>query len=294
MEKLRQSFDLNTLLRVLDLKRSTYYYESSHLNDDRDKEIKDIITSLYTASKGTYGYRSITLALGKMNLRVNHKKVKRLMKVMGLFGITPKAKYRSYKGDMNGTVKNLLLDKKVDEEKHKTSYKQNFSTLHLNEKWTTDVSEFHIASGKLYLSPILDMHNNEIVSYDVSLSPDFTQIKRMLDGAFKKYDDLSGLIFHSDQGWQYQMQAYHKALKDKGIIQSMSRKGNCMDNGIMEQFFGKIKNEMFYGHEHEFLSLDDLKKAIDEYIEYYNNKRVQHKLKGLTPCEARNQALSLS
>ena len=116
----------------------------------------------------------------------------------------------------------------------------------------------------------------------------------MLDRAFEKYPDLTGLILHSDQGWQYQMVQYHKALKDKGIIQSMSRKGNCLDNCVMENFFGKMKNEMFYGHEFEFKTLNELKEAMDRYILYYNTERIQVKLKGLTPCEYRNQALSLN
>lgn len=113
----------------------------------------------------------------------------------------------------------------------------------------------------------------------------------MLNRAFDKYDNLEGLIFHSDQGWQYQMQQYHKALEDKGIIQSMSRKGNCLDNCVMENFFGKMKNEMFYGHEYEFTSLDELELTMHEYIKYYNEERIQVKLKGLTPVEYRNQAL---
>ncbi|HBZ77461.1 MAG TPA: IS3 family transposase, partial [Clostridiales bacterium] len=132
--------------------------------------------------------------------------------------------------------------------------------------------EFHIAAGKLYLSPILDMHNKEIVSYNISRSPGYMQIKNMLDKAFRKYKNLKGLIFHSDQGWQYQMPQYHKALKDHEIIQSMSRKGNCLDNSPMENFFGKMKNEMFYGHEYEFETLEQLQKAMDNYIDYYNNK----------------------
>ena len=181
--------------------------------------------------------------------------------------------------------------KQVDTKKHKTEFKRDFSTAGVNEKWTTDVSEFHIAAGKLYLSPILDMHNKEIVSYNISRSPGYMQIKNMLDKAFRKYKNLKGLIFHSDQGWQYQMPQYHRALKDHEIIQSMSRKGNCLDNSPMENFFGKMKNEMFYGHEYEFETLEQLQKAMDNYIDYYNNKRIQVKLKGLTPCQARNQSL---
>ena len=123
------------------------------------------------------------------------------MSIMGLYAKTPKAKYKSYKGDMNGTVKNLLLNKVIDEKNHKTYYKRNFYTAKYNEIWSTDVSEFHIAAGKLYLSPILNLHNREIVSFNISTTPNFKQTKDMLNKAFEKYDNLNNLIFHSDQGW---------------------------------------------------------------------------------------------
>jgi len=274
------------------LPRSDYYYWKNRIDPDtKNSDLMDAITTIYTDNHKRYGYRRITLQLKNEGWSVNHKTVKRLMSKLKLYGITPRAKYKSYKGDFNGTVDNKLLYKKVDTKRHRTEYIRDFSTTDVNEKWTTDVSEFHIAAGKLYLSPILDMHNREIVSYNISRSPSYVQIKDMLNKAFNKYDDLSNLIFHSDQGWQYQMHHYHKVLKEKGILQSMSRKGNCLDNSPMENFFGKMKNEMFYGHEFEFETLEQLQKAMEEYIDYYNNERIQVKLKGLTPCQARNQSL---
>ncbi len=216
------------------------------------------------------------------------------MSNIGLYGKTPKAykRYNSYQGDMNGTVKNLLLEKVIDTEKCKTYYQRNFTTTACNQIWTTDVSEFHIAAGKLYLSPIMDMHNREIVSFNISKSPNFNQTLDMLKQAFNQYSNLENLVFHSDQGWQYQMQRYHSELKAKGIKQSMSRKGNCLDNSPMENFFGKMKNEMFYGHEKEFKSLEELQIAMIEYIHYYNNERITTKLKGLTPVAYRNQSFN--
>ena len=275
--------------------RSDYYYHLKHQDKDfKHDDLMNLIIDIFYHHKSRYGYRRITLELINRGFNVNHKTVKRLMTKMGLYALTPRAKYKSYKGDMNGTVKNLLLDKEVDEVKHKTTYVRNFTTSKPNEKWTTDVSEFHIRDGKLYLSPILDMYNGEIISYNLSTSPNFNQTLDMLNKAFDKHPNLNGLIFHSDQGWQYQMTQYHKILQDKGIIQSMSRKGNCLDNCVMENFFGKLKNEMFYGHEYEFNSINELKQSIDEYIYYYNNERIQVKLKGLTPCQARDQALQLA
>jgi len=208
------------------------------------------------------------------------------MRVMGLKAIQPRAKYKSYKGELSPICNNELLDV-VD-----NKLIRNFNTSKCNEKWTTDVSEFHIASGKLYLSPILDMHNREIISYSISRNPSFNQTQEMLDKAFEQYDNLEGLIFHSDQGWQYQMSGYKKQLKEKGIIQSMSRKGNCLDNSLMENFFGIMKNEMFYGHEYEFESLDQLEQEMIKYIEYYNKERITVKLKGLSPYNYRQQSLN--
>ena len=274
------------------LPRSNYYYWKNRNDPDtRNSDLIDAITRIYIDNHKRYGYRRITLQLKNEGWTVNHKTVKRLMSKLKLYGITPRAKYKSYKGDFNGTVDNKLLYKRVDTKKHRTEYIRDFSTTDVNEKWTTDVSEFHIVAGKLYLSPILDMHNKEIVSYSISRNPNFVQTIDMLNKAFSKYIDLSHLIFHSDQGWQYQMSHYHKLLRERGITQSMSRKGNCLDNSPMENFFGKMKNEMFYGHEYEFKTLEQLQKAMEDYIEYYNNKRIQVKLKGLTPCQARNQSL---
>lgn len=279
-------------MKIAKLPKSTYFYTINKENKDaKNEEIIVEIKDIYHDHKGRYGYRRVTLELLNRGYRVNHKKVKRLMSLEALYGITPKAKYKSYKGDMHGVVKNYILDKVIDKTNHKTYYERDFCTKECNEKWSTDVSEFHIASGKLYLSPILDMHSGEIISFNISRSPNYKQVKTMLEDAFKKYKTLDGLILHSDQGWQYQMREYHKALKDKNVIQSMSRKGNCLDNSPMENFFGIMKREMFYGHEYEFKSLDQLEIEMNNYIDYYNNKRIKTKLKGLTPVQYRNQSL---
>ena len=271
------------MINFLNLKRSTYYYIVSTFNkEDKDKYIKDKIKDIFYKNHSRYGYRRITLVLQK-EMTINHKKVKRIMKELGLFGAQPGAKYKSYKGELSKACDNHLLIDGL----------RNFKTTSFNEKWTTDVSEFHIQAGKLYLSPILDMHNREIVAYSISKTPNFSQTLDMLNKAFSKHENLSGLIFHSDQGWQYQMYAYKNLLKEKGIIQSMSRKGNCLDNSLMENFFGVMKNEMFYGHEYEFKTLEDLEKAIIEYIEYYNKQRITVKLKGLSPYEYRQQSLNV-
>lgn len=282
------------MLSFFEISKSTYFYTiNTYSRKDKDYELKEIIKAIFEENKSRYGYRRVTLELKNRKYKINHKRVKRLMKLLNLYGVQPKAKYKSYKGEVGKTCKNLLLTKVVDEENNKTYYERNFTTTGVNQIWSTDVSEFHIAAGKLYLSPIIDVHNREIVSYVISRSPNFKQVTTMLDLAFKKHKNLNGLIFHSDQGWQYQMKQYRDKLSRKGIKQSMSRKGNCYDNCVMEIFFGTMKNEMFYGHEYEFESLDELEKAMHEYIDYYNNKRIRTKLKGLTPTMYRHQSLNL-
>lgn len=179
---------------------------------------------------------------------------------------------------------------------HKVNHKRVQRLMHTmglagKQKWTTDVSQFGFSWGKCYLSPILDMNTNEIISYDLSQSANMEQIQRMLAGAFTKFPSVDGLIFHSDQGWQYQHVYFRQALKDHKIIQSMSRKGNCYDNCIMETFFGRMKNEMFYGHEKEYSSFETFAKAVDGYINYYNNERIQEKTKWMPPTKFREASM---
>lgn len=280
--------------------KSTYEYYNSdkhikavHRKETKDEKILAIIKPVFEKHKSRYGYRRIILSLNNDLQGVNHKRIQRIMRENGLFGKQAKHRYHSYKGDDGESKENLLLDKIVDEQTSKITLKRNFSTTAPNQKWTTDVSMFKISEGKLYLSPIMDMYDGSIISYDISITADFNQAKRMIDSAFNQFDDLNGLIFHSDQGWQYQMEPYKRWLKDRGIIQSFSRKGNCMDNSLMENFFGIMKNEMFYGEEATFETLDELKAAMEEYIRYYNEERISLKRKGLTPLQYRHQSLSI-
>ena len=250
-----------------------------------------IIKEIFDESKGTYGYRRICEGLLiKYGVIFNRKKIQRIMSDNNLRGKQPKNKYHSYKGDNGEYKENLLLYKKIDEINHTTEYIRDFSTSGSNQKWTTDVSEFRAPAGKLYLSPVMDMYDRSIISYDISEHPDFVQTKRMIDRAFDQYKNLEGLIFHSDQGWQYQMKPYQTWLKDKGIRQSFSRKGNCMDNSLMENFFSIMKNEMYYGY--TYSSIEELRKAMEEYILYYNTERINAKRKGLSPLAYRQQSLS--
>jgi len=246
--------------------------------DDKNKDIIDKIKEIFNSHKGRYGYRRITLELQNKGYIINHKKVYRIMAKFNLIPIVRrKRKYSSYKGTV-GKIAGNLIDREFNADKP-------------NMKWYTDVTEFKLNGEKIYLSPILDGYNQEVISYNISKSPNLNQINNMLSTAFKNRK-LNGLIFHSDQGWQYQHHSYQKQLKDKKIKQSMSRKGNSMDNGLMENFFGILKTEMFYDQEYKYNSINDLITAIKEYIYYYNHDRIKVKLKGLSPVQFRLQSLN--
>ena len=261
------------------MSKSTYYYEINKIDvvAERNRELLDEIRNIFEQNKCRYGVRRIHKELINRGYRVNHKRVQRLMHEAKLLGKRPKEKYHSYKGNVGKIADNII--------------NRDFRTTAPLQKWTTDVSQFNFSWGKCYLSPILDMNTNEIISYDLALSPNLEQIKRMLARAFEKFPSVSGLILHSDQGWQYQHIYYRNRLAEQGIVQSMSRKGNCYDNCIMETFFGRMKNEMYYGNEKEYGSFEMFSKAVDEYIDYYNNRRIQAKTKWMPPVKYREASM---
>ena len=238
---------------------------------DKYAEIKEMIKQIYHRHKGRLGYRRITLLLKEKGILINHKTVLRLMKILGLKSIIRVKKYKSYKGEQGKIAPNVL--------------QRNFKSDAPNQKWATDVTEFNVSGNKLYLSPIIDLFNGEIVSFDLSERPVFSQIIRMLKKSFRKVKSTQNIILHSDQGWQYQMKQYQYLLKQKGIIQSMSRKGNCLDNAVIENFFGLLKSELLYLQ--KFNSLEHFIAELNDYIWYYNNCRIKKKLNGMTPVQYR-------
>lgn len=266
------------MLKLSGLARSTYYYYLKQPHTDKYECEKKEIQEIYNTNKGRYGYRRITIAMRNKGYVINHKTVQKLMKQLGLQGKQRKNdKYHSYKGDVGRVADNLL--------------KRDFYAEKPFEKITTDVTQFNVCDEKVYLSPVLDLYNNEVVSYSISKSPNLEQIREMLDGLFKKLPADATPIFHSDQGWQYQHAEYQRLLAEHNIIQSMSRKGNCMDNGTMENFFGRLKVEMFYGEKFESVNafIDELK----NYIDYYNNERISLKLKGMSPVQYQTHSLAI-
>ncbi|WON78551.1 IS3 family transposase [Serratia sp. UGAL515B_01] len=275
ISELRQEYSLNDLLRAAKISRSTWYYNVNALRQsDKYTALKSKIREIYHHHKGRYGYRRITFSLRRLGMIVNHKTVQRLMGELSLSSLIRVKKYRSWKGAIGNAAPNLL--------------KRDFTAQKMNEKWVTDVTEFSLKGEKLYLSPVVDLFNGEVISYSMSKRPVMELINTMLEKACQRLEPGDTPVLHSDQGWQYRMANYQSRLETQGIRQSMSRKGNCLDNAVAESFFGTLKSECFYLD--EFNSVADLRKAVDEYIHYYNHERISLRLKGLSPVEYRTQA----
>lgn len=244
---------------------------------DKYADLKARIRTIFDEHKGRYGYRRITLAVRDAGHRVNHKTVQRLMTELQIKSLVRVKKYRAYKGETGQAAPNLL--------------KREFEAQQPNQKWVTDVTEFKVGGQKLYLSPILDLYNGEIISYDIARRPLFSMVGTMLKKAFDRLQPHEKPILHSDQGWQYRMPIYGRLLKERSVTPSMSRKGNCYDNAAMESFFGTLKSEFFYLN--KFSSLDELHAGLVDYIHYYNHRRIRLKLNGLSPVEYRTQSIQV-
>lgn len=263
------------LLELAEIPRSTYYYWVKQFGrEDKDGALKTLIQEIYDEHQGRYGYRRIRDELVVRGYKINHKKVQRIMKELGLKCLVRMKKYRSYIGNVGEIAPNIL--------------DRNFKAQKPNEKWVTDITEFKLFGEKLYLSPMLDLFNGEIITYTIGSRPTYSLVSDMLEKSFERLTDGDTLLIHSDQGWHYQMKQYRHALKQRNITQSMSRKGNCYDNAVMENFFGIMKSEFLYFSEVE--SIEHFKRELVKYMDYYNNKRIKAKLKGMSPVQYRTHA----
>lgn len=272
---MRHEYRLSSLLEAASLSRSTFYYQvQAAERPDGSLKLKRKIEAIYHRHKGRYGYRRIAEALRAAGEQINRKAVQRLMKLMGLKSLVRAKKYRSYRGPAGTVAPNEL--------------ERNFQASQPNQKWVTDVTEFNVGGKKLYLSPVMDLFNAEIVAYHLSTSPTLDMIKTMLGKAFRRLTPGQTPLLHSDQGWQYQHPTYRHLLAERNIPQSMSRKGNCFDNAAMESFFGTLKEEYF--RLEKFASVEELKRGLPSYIRYYNHKRIKLGLNGLSPVQYRTQA----
>lgn len=269
---LRRKHSLSILLIVAQMARSLFYYHIKQLKvNDKYSNEKKVITEIFHQNKGRYGYRRITLELNNRGIKLNHKTVYKLMNIIGLKCKVRMKKYKSYKGEVGRIAPNIL--------------ERDFKANKPNQKWATDITEFSLFGKKSYLAPIIDLYNGEIVSYNITYRPTLDLVIDMVDNALDKVYDNTNLILHSDQGWHYQHPQYQKRLKKKGVLQSMSRKGNCLDNAVIENFFGLLKSELLYLQ--EFNSLEQFHQEVKEYIDYYNNDRIKANLNGMSPVKYR-------
>lgn len=271
IHELRPYYPLPVLLEVSGMARSTFYYHQRKMKaPDKHKKIKKLILNIFHNHHGRYGYRRITMSLQKEGIRINHKTVRRLMNEMGLASQIRRKKYSSYKGEVGNIAPNIL--------------NRNFDAEKPLQKLVTDVTEFHLLNMKVYLSPIMDLFNREILCYSISFSPNMKMVDVMLEELYRRRLE-KGTILHSDQGILYQSPYFQNSLIKHGIVQSMSRKATCLDNAVIENFFGILKSEMFYGK--EFKSVEQFIKALKKYIVYYNEERIKSKLGGLSPIQYR-------
>lgn len=272
MHELRQSFPVVGLLKVVGLSRSTFYaWDVARKVPDKYARTLELIKQIYDEHKGRYGYRRIASSLSEHGVDLHANTIRRLMGVLGLKSVQRVRRYKSFKGTVGVIAPNHI--------------ERDFDASAPNQKWATDVTELKVGDEKVYLSTVKDLCTREIVAHTMGLRPTMELVNSMLKIALSKLGPGQALTMHSDQGWHYQMPEYRKLLSDHNVLQSMSRKGNCLDNASMESFFAVLKTECF--HKHKFADATALMATIDEYIQYYNTKRISTVLGGLTPLQCR-------
>lgn len=273
------SASVQLLCEIAGIARSSYYKWLNRKPSPREQENEQLIQvmmSIYEKVERTFGYRQLTLHMRRQTEKnINHKRVKRLMKVMGIQSVIRRKRKKYANATPQQVAENVL--------------NRNFHADTPNEKWLTDVTEFKYGNGqKAYLSAILDLHDKSIVSYVLGRSNNnplvFQTLKLALQGAPE-----SSPLLHSDRGFQYTSLGFKKLLDGSKMVQSMSRVGRCIDNGPMESFWGTLKCEKYYLHKYH--TFEELKRDIEAYIHFYNYERLQAKLNGRSPMEFRTKAV---
>lgn len=272
---LKHRHPLKYLMEGLCLSRSSYYYQMWALNcESKYEELKEHIVELFVMNNSCFGYRRIHSLLAQEGRKVSEKVVRTLMEEAGLVVHTKrKRKYSSYQGEITPAPENLL--------------KRNFHADTPNEKWLTDITKLHIPAGKTYLSPIVDCFDGMLVSWPVSTRPDADMVNTMLDLATGTLTEGKLPIIHSDRGCHYRWPGWLERAEKSGLIRSMSKKGCSPDHSACEGLFGRIKNEMFYNRSWHGVSLDSFMETLDNYPQWYNNKRIKMSLGGMSPVQYR-------
>lgn len=280
VESLEHQFPRALLLKEVGLAASTFYYHRGRGERvDSHAQARSLITGKFSEGNfRVYGYRRIRNALvNEYGLRISGKTVLKVMRQEGRLSLIRKRKpYSSHRGEV-GTAAPNLLDR-------------NFEAVSPQKKWVTDVTEFDVLGKRQYLSPVIDLFNREVVAYELAPSPVMGLVTGMLEKAFTQLKPGTGLVMHSDQGWHYRHRSYRNALASRGITQSMSRKGNCHDNAVAENFFSHFKEEFL--RQNSFTSMAEFVRELDAYIYWFNHERTQEKLKGLSPVDYRTQSLT--
>lgn len=275
---LKAQYRLEVLLDVAGLARSTFFYHQSRLGrPNKHAALKVEIASVFSESFNRYGHRPVHRTLKNRGWQVAKKTVLKLMRALGLrCPVRRKRRYISYRGEVGAVAQNLL--------------DRDFSATQPNQKWVTDVTEFRVGEEKAYLSPVMDLFDRQIIAYSIGMSPSLQLTNSSLVDAIATLDDGEAPLVHSDQGFQYQHVSWRGLIADCGAVQSMSRKGNCHDNAMIENFFGHLKEEAF--HHVRYLNIDALITAIHQYIRWYNNDRISLRLEGLSPVQYRAQTFA--
>lgn len=275
---LKADHQLETLLEIAGLARSTFFYHQARVDrEDPRAELKTAIRAAFHANKGRYGYRRVHAVLRNAGWQIAKKTVLKLMRALDVnCHVRRRRRYVSYRGKVGKVAPNLL--------------QRDFEASAPNQKWATDVTEFRVGERKLYLSPIMDLFDRQILSYSLGISPTVEYTCSPLRAALTTLEPGERPVVHSDQGFQDQHTTWQRLLKESRAKQSMSRKGNCLDNAVIESFFGHLKEELF--HHTTFLSIEALDVAIRDYIHWYNHERITTKHKGLSPVQYRAQALA--
>lgn len=271
----QNNYPASVLCEIVGISRSGYYkwiHRKKSENEMLNEKLLNFIRELYEETDGVLGYRQMTIKIFRdKHIKVNYKRIYRLMKISGLKSVCRKKRYHYIKSTPEVVAENIL--------------NRNFKTEHLCEKWLTDVTEFKYGNGeKAYLSAILDLGDRSIVSYVIGHSNNNALVFETFDLAVNAHPEAKP-IFHSDRGFQYTSKKFREKLDSAGMTQSMSRVGRCLDNAPMEGFWGILKSEMYYLH--KFKDYESLKNAIENYINYYNTRRYQKRLKCMAPIEYR-------
>lgn len=272
---LKSKYSLPQLLGALNCSRSSYYYQRQVLcSGDKYRSVREHIKEVFADNHGCYGYRRIHAFLAKEGKRLSEKVVRRLMKQDELaVPVGKMRKYSSYKGEITPAVPNVL--------------ERNFHADKPNQKWLTDITEFAIPAGKVYLSPIIDCFDGMPVCWRTSTSPDANLVNTMLDDAISGLRDGEHPVIHSDRGCHYRWPGWISRIEQAHLIQSMSKKGCSPDNSACEGFFGRLKNEMFYGISWAGVTVETFMQRINTYMEWYRKERIKMSLGAMSPIEYR-------